>query len=145
MKPKTTWIVIADSQRAFVLKRDKPKGELTVVQSANWKAEAAAEIADKQGRSFATKGASRSAMEPHINSQPKESIFAKVVATDLATAQQAGRFDQLVLCAGPKMLSELADAAEPLLGRYLRGQLQKNLVNAPITEIKRHLDDLMLH
>lgn len=144
MKAKITWVLIADRQRAFVLQSNKLGGGLTLVENAQWTVGPPAKATDQPGRAFSSFGSARSAMEPHQTSQSPEELFAKKLAIELASAHKSGRFDQFVLCAGPKMLSALADATGPILGGYLKAQVQKNLVNTPIKDIVSHFEEVLL-
>lgn len=144
MKAKTTWIVVADSTRAFVMEHAGPGSDLKAVKGKQWTAAPSSEAADHPGRTFSSFSSSRSALEPHVKSQDEEEAFAKVIAAELATAQNSDCFDQLVLCAGPKMLSALVSSVQPVLGDYLRANVQKNLINIPRAELASHFDKVLL-
>ncbi|WP_306258538.1 host attachment protein [Pararhizobium sp. IMCC21322] len=144
MKAKTTWIIIADRSRAFVMVHEGPGSGLKAVKEAQWKADVSSGASDQPGRSFASFGSARSALVPHVNSQAEEEMFATKIAAKLAAAHKGGNFDQLVLCAGPKMLSALVNSVEPMLGGTVRATVQKNLVNTPPAEMASHFDEVLL-
>lgn len=144
MKAKTTWIIIADRSRAFVMVHNGPGSGLKAIKEAQWKADVSSGASDQPGRSFSSFSSARSALEPHVNSQDEEEVFATKIAASLAAAHKGGDFDQLVLCAGPKMLSALVNSVEPMLGEAVRATVQKNLVNTPPAELPSHFDEVLL-
>jgi len=127
-----------------VMVHNGPGSGLKAIKEAQWKADVSSGASDQPGRSFSSFSSARSALEPHVNSQDEEEVFATKIAASLAAAHKGERFDQLVLCAGPKMLSALVNSVEPMLGEAVRATVQKNLVNTPPAELPSHFDEVLL-
>jgi protein required for attachment to host cells len=66
-------------------------------------------------------------------------IFARQVAHELETARIAGRFDRLVIMAGPKFLGMLRAVLPASVKSTLAAEVPKDLVNQPLQAITEHL------
>ena len=138
------WIIIADSKRAYTLENPGIGKGLRELDDMVWHADKSEEPTDQPGRSFASAGTSRSAMEPHINRRSPESVFAKKIAGDLLAKLRAGKFDTLVFVAGPHMLSSLLECSRSGFEQIEIRTLQKNLMNTPRNELADHLEKVMI-
>jgi protein required for attachment to host cells len=65
--------------------------------------------------------------------------FARQLAHELETAQLAGRFDRLVIMAGPKFLGMLRAVLPASVKATLAAEVPKDLVNHPLPAIREHL------
>ncbi len=144
MVGNTKWIIIADSKRAYALENPGIGKGLRELDDMVWQADEPEEPTDQPGRSFASAGTSRSAMEPHIHRKSAESIFAKKIAGDLLTKLRTGNFDSLVFVAGPQMLSSLLECSKSGFEKIEIRTLQKNLMNTPRNELADHLEKVMI-
>ncbi len=140
MKAKTTWILIADGARA------------RIVRQADAKAEAAGQaedllfeidhkplreiMSDRPGRSFASEGARRSAMD--YRSEPEreqEARFAHTLLEELERRLVDGEFERLAIVAEPRMLGALRQKLSPALRQTIVAEVAKDLTKIPRQEL----------
>lgn len=148
MKPVTTWILIADAARARVLTASTPQAQLAPVTGLTLEAEhqKTSEImSDRQGRTFQSVGAKRSAYEarqdPH---RALKKSFAHHVCELLEEKAKAGAFTRLVLVAPPPFLGDLRSAMSQALRGRISGEIAMDLTKTPNNEIKSHLGDVVI-
>ena len=65
--------------------------------------------------------------------------FARQVVHELEAARHAGRFDRLVIMAGPKFLGMLRALLPASVKATLAAEVPKDLVNHPLHAIREHL------
>src|SRR5690606_26754851 len=98
MKPKVTWILIADGAHARILENTGPGRGLTQVEGLVFDNEplTAREIeSDRPGRAFSSASADRSAMEPPTDPvEYRESEFLRRVADVLLKQHHQQKFDR---------------------------------------------------
>ena len=139
MKPKTTWILLADGAQAKVFQNTGPGSGLVPVTDLLFEEEPkqAREImADKPGRSFASAGTARSAMEYSSDPvQVREARFVKSVADVLARKHQEGAFARLIVAAAPTALGDLRGVMSDQLKQAVVAELDKDLTNLPTPEL----------
>ena len=101
----TTWVIVADSARARVLEAESANGPLTEVDALVHPASRLHPqkiTSDLPGRSFDRGGQGRHAMESQVDPRRHEQVrFATELAHYLGTARTEGRFERLVIIAGP--------------------------------------------
>lgn len=143
------WILLADAARARVLK--KPGRAPDMMQApAEIVFEAEAEhrplrdiMADAPGRSFASSGGRRSAMEYHSDPVREQTRrFATSVLADLEARFDAGEFDELVICAPPRMLGALREAIPEKLAAVVRSEVAKDYTKLPPLALRETLQRL---
>jgi protein required for attachment to host cells len=149
MKPKKTWIVIADGMHARILRQDKRGAPLVPALDRELYEPAAHGFSrdlksDAPGRGFDGAGA-RHAMEPRVDPKTHEKqMFAKRVAELINGAALRKTFDQLVLVAPPKTLGELRTQLGGPAKKAVIGELSHDLVKTPISELPQHLADVLI-
>ena len=147
MKPTVTWIVIADGQEArFFANLGPNKGlEKLSPNDISIELERTSEImSDDRGRAFDSAGEGRHGMEPQTDPHEEEKRrFLKSVAKGLNEAAKSGQFDQLVVAAPPKALGELRQDLDDKVKRLIRGELHKDLVNTPDSELPKHFEEVL--
>ncbi len=147
MKAKTTWILIADGAQAKVFEHLGPgKGlkALDDLQFAQEPLQAHEIMADRPGRSFASAGSARSAME--YSSDPvavRERRFVENVAEVLDKQLQKGAFDRLIVAAAPTALGDLRPAFSKGLRDAIIAELPKDLTNLPTPKLEAHFADIL--
>jgi len=151
MKPKKTWIVIADGMHARILRQDKRGAPLTpaldqelydpAVHGFSRDLKSAA-----PGRAFDSgSGGARHSMEPRVDPKTLEKQnFAKRVAELINDAASRKTFDQLVLVAPPKTLGELRTQLGEPAKKVLIGEIHHDLVKTPIHELPQHLSEVLI-
>lgn len=132
---KGIWIVVADSEKALVLKND---GTAIEPKLSFVRREDAPEViiaSDAPGRRSDVGAGQRSAMEVPDYTRLNAEGFMADLAADLARAQRKGSFDKLVLVAPPQVLGALRDALSEGLAAHVVAQIDKTLTKHPLAEI----------
>jgi protein required for attachment to host cells len=149
MKPRTTWIVLADGMHARVLRQDKHGAPLVPALDHELYEPAVHGFSrdlksDAPGRAFDTGG--RHAMEPRTDPKTHEKqLFAARVAELINTAADQKTFDQLILVAPPKTLGELRAQLDAHARKLVIGEVPRDLLKIPATELPAHLADVLAH
>ena len=142
MKAKITWVLVADGARARIV-----RGLATDAEAADRPEDLVFEIdhkqlreimADRPGRSFASEGARRSAME--YGSDPvaeQEAAFAGMLLGELERRHAAGEFDRLGIVAEPRMLGLIRQKLSPQLGRTVVKEISKDWTKLPPGELRK--------
>ena len=143
---RTTWVVIADGARAFIMANTGPGSGLTLVPGSPHEHDTAktAELgSDRPGRTFAsTHSGTRHAMEPKVDwHQFEEQKFAKDMAKLLDAARNRKAFDHLVLVAPPHTLGDLRAALDKQTKALVTAEIAKDLTRHSIPDIPTHLGD----
>jgi protein required for attachment to host cells len=147
MKTTRTWILIADGARARVLENDGPGKGLHEVEGLVFHGdhESTHEImSDREGRSHASVGPGRSAIEAH--SDPHRELkkkFAHRLAEALAQGLQRKAYDRLVVVAAPSALGDLRAALPAAVRAKVTGEVAQDLTKTPDAEVARHLADVL--
>ncbi len=149
MTHASTWILIADAARARVVRKpvhpsDARQIPLETVFEASADPRALREImADRPGRSFASTGARRSAMEYHSDPVREQTRgFAASLLKTLETRFTAGDFEELIICAPPRMLSALREAMPEELETAVSSEVAKDFTKLSEIELHEVLDRL---
>ena len=147
MKAKTTWILIADGAQAKVFEHTGPGKGLRALEDLQFEQEPlqAQEImADRPGRSFASAGSARSAME--YSSDPvavRERRFVEKVAEELDKHLRKGEFERLIVAAAPTALGDIRPAFSKALKAAIVAELPKDLTNIPTPKLEAHFTELL--
>lgn len=147
MKPKITWILIADGARARVLCHDGPGRGVAAVPDALFEASHAPDReidADKPGRTFDSVGAGRHHKEPRTSPHRQQKAdFARELAQMLERRRGEGAFDRLLVVAPPATIGDLRSSmSKEVRGRVI-AEVAKDLTHVPNAEIDRHLEDVL--
>lgn len=94
---------------------------------------------DKPGRSYASVGGRRSAMEQADWHEIEEQRFAKEVAERLETLVRERSIEALVIAAPPKILAELRKQMHQEVGKRVIAEVDKDFTNQPVHEIEKLL------
>jgi len=94
---------------------------------------------DRPGRSFASTGTHRSAMEQTDWHQLAEDRFIGDVADALYRQVHAGRFETLIVVAPPKVLGGLRKAFHKEVSDRISAEVPKDLTKHPVHDIERLL------
>ena len=149
MKPQKIWVLVADGARARILRDVVPAGKTRAGREdlvfRSEQRQLREIMADKPGRSFASTGTRRSAME--YNSDPvreDDRAFAATLAEVLDAHRVAGDFDQLVVAAAPQMLGDLRQAFPANLRRATIAEVAKDFTKLPAHELRGAIANLKL-
>lgn len=132
MRPPNLWVLVADGSRARILRNvlklavyEDPSEDLTFGAEHR---SARDIMSDKPGRSFASVGARRSAMEYHSDPvREEERSFALSLATRLEKHHQSRDFDMLAIVAPPRMLGYLRQSSSEQLHEITIAEIAKDL------------------
>jgi protein required for attachment to host cells len=142
MKRKRLWYVIADGGRARFVERDANGAFRTITSFVSTELHARAHDLglDQPARVKESANSARHAIEPRrdLHEAAKED-FIRTVADALATEHGQGQFDQLVLVAPARVLTELKDRLGKPIAASVVSDLQKDLTKIPDHELATHL------
>jgi protein required for attachment to host cells len=94
---------------------------------------------DRPGRTHASSGTARSAMDETNWHKLEKHRFAKEIADALYAAAHEGRFKKLVIAAPPMTLGDIRKALHKEVQDKVIAEVAKDLVNMPSHEIERTL------
>ena len=141
----TTWILVADRSGARILGHTGPESGFYLVEEIEHPAgrlRSGDFLTERPGRVHDRMGDQRHAVSNEDD--PVEhavAAFARDLAGRLRQAQLDGRYDRLVLVAGPKLLGKLRDSLDKHV--VVAATLDKDLAGVPLVELERHLSGLM--
>jgi len=148
MKPKRTWILIADGGRARVLEATGIGHGLHEVDAseADNPVPPTHELGRAPpGRVYESVGHQRHAVAPRKDlHQAVETSFAGQIAARLDSALKRDAYDRLVLVAPAHMLGDLRKAITPEMREVVLAEVAKDLTKVPNDEVASHLEGVML-
>lgn len=136
------WALIADGRKALFLRNsgDTKDYDLRVVWHRTMDNPATREQgADRPGRSAPVPGVRGGSLEATDWHQIAEDRFAAEVADILNKAAADGAFEEVVIVAPPKVLSELRDHLSAKTARLVIAEIPKTLTDHPVEKIERIL------
>jgi protein required for attachment to host cells len=147
MKTERVWVLVADSSRARIIRspelRAKDDRHLADLVLESEHKPAREIMADKPGRSIASVGARRSAME--YRSDPvrlQTEQFAGAIADQLERRRAAGEFDRIVVVAEPRTLGAIRRKLPQQLAATVAAEVAKDLTKLPPDELRAAIVDL---
>jgi protein required for attachment to host cells len=127
-----TWIVVADSTRArlFALaERSRQLLEIDDLVHPESRVRDRNLVSDRPGRTFDSRGRGRHAKQPeHSAHEVQVEEFAQAVARRLERGRRNGKFDRLVVVAGPRFAGRLHGHLSAATRALIRREVHKNLV-----------------
>lgn len=143
MKPKRTWVLIADGSRARILEQVGKGARLSEVEGSRIEIHIPPSrdiVSDKQGSTMVSGGAVRHAYTPQTDPHREaKRHFLERVAEHLKGRLDAGAFDELIVVAPPQALGDLRAAFDPHLADRVVHEVAKDLTKVPDHEIAGHL------
>lgn len=146
MRKTKIWVLLADAGRVRVVRAVHHAGNMgqdpleTVFERTAEPRPLREIMSDAPGRSFASTGARRSAMEyPADPVRDETRRFAGSLLSDLEARRGAGDFDQLVICAPPRMLGILREVMPTELAAVIRVQVAKDLTKLPALKLREQV------
>jgi protein required for attachment to host cells len=152
-----TWIVVADQRQAlfYETERASRRGR-TRLDGAGRAADAGCRLAlkltnplaqpdreletDRPGRAFSSSSGPRHAIDGERSTRRSEQEdFAKRVAEEMARAHHAGKFDGVVLAAGPRMLGLIRAVLPVSVRSAVTAEIAKDLVRLEGRELIDHV------
>lgn len=95
---------------------------------------------DQPGRTFASVGSARSAVEQTDWHDLEEKRFAHDVAGKLANMVREGRVEKLVIAAPPRTLGELRQAMTDEVKSRVIAEIDKDFTTQPVPDIQKHFE-----
>jgi len=138
--PHNALVLVGDGQKALFLrnKGTAHRVELVVEQVLERDNPPTREQGtDRPGRSNASVGVARSAMEETDWHTIAEERFAGELADALYRYAHANRFEKLVIIAPPKILGNLRKALHAEVTARVTAEIPKELTSHPVAEIER--------
>lgn len=141
------WILVADRGHARILHcvPDVLPKYITIASFDHPESREAAHDAetDAPGR-IQLRGASRSAVEPHVD---RAHVTAQHFATELLTyldhACREGRFERLFVVAPPLFLGTLRASYNPHIQKRIAGEVSKDFSGLSDAQLQSHLTELL--
>lgn len=144
MKPIVTWILLANARAGRVLEHTGPGKGLTPLGGQEWTADKPRAHRDKAGVGHSIAGPGVAAVEQPNLQKLNDAQFAKQLIEHLSKAFRVKKFDRLILIAGPHMLGLLRQELGAPLCAVLVGEIPKDLSLRPLSEVERHLGELIV-
>jgi len=139
-----TWVIVADSSRARIFARPGKTAELTEVDDLVHPESRSLThnlVSDRPGRTFNSRGSTRHAKQPkHSPHEVEMDDFAQELARRLERDRKKGKFQQLILVAGPRFIGRIHQHLSPATAALVKRELHKNLVHRSEKTIRTHLD-----
>jgi protein required for attachment to host cells len=136
------WVLIGDGRKALFLvnEGDEKFPNLRRLSVRLHETPATHDMGtDAPGRSFASVGARRSALQTTDWHDLEEHRFAATIAAEINAAARDNRFKRLLIVAPPKILADLRQELSPMARGKLVGEMDKDLTKHSIAEIERLL------
>lgn len=146
MKPVRTLVLMADDAEArFLISEGPGTGlrELAGLSTAQFP-DLTIDYQDRPARQTGGGGAPRHGVEPHETLEvQRRDRFARHVAEALDQEWAQAKADRLVVAAAPKMLGVLRKLISGPAAAALAGDLAKDLMKIPPTDLARHFEGLI--
>lgn len=147
MKP--VFIVVADNSRARIFTAESSSAELLEIETMSHPEGRQHEqdmVSDLPGKDAAKGGAGGHAYEDKNSPKQQQTIdFAKRVAHYLDDARAQNRLQQLLLVAAPAFLGELRNQLSTETRDCIVFELDKNLAQHSVDDIRHHLPEFLTH
>ena len=141
MKARRTLVLVADGARARILREPGSSADggdrlEDLVFEADHK-RLREIMSDRPGRSFASQGARRSAMEYHSDPvRGQEEEFAATLVSQLVRHHAAGDFDRLAIVAEPRMLGHLRQKLPAFIRKLITSEAARDLTKLPTDKLR---------
>jgi protein required for attachment to host cells len=135
-----TLILVVDGQKALFLRNRGNAQHIDLVVERILEQDNPAtreQGTDRPGRSNASPGVARGAMEEVDWHRLGKERFANEVAEALYRRAHANRFDSLVIIAAPRILGNLRKAFHPEVIDRIAAEIPKELTSHPVSEIEK--------
>ena len=140
--PNGAWVVVCDGRKALILENagDAQFPNLKTIEAAEQPDPPTRDLGtDRPGRSFASVGTARSAVEQTDWHDQEERNFVTNLAKRLDEAVLSAATTGIVIVAPPRALGVMRKAYSNHLRQALIGEVDKDLVSLPVYEIEEHL------
>ena len=135
-------VLVGDGQKALFLRNKGDAGRVQLVVEDIFERDnppTREQGTDRPGRSVASVGTARSAMEEVDWHHLEKERFAEEVAAALYRYAHDNRFEELIVVAPPKVLGTLRKAFHAEGTERIVAEIPKEMTSHPIPEIERHI------
>ncbi|MBR1126456.1 host attachment protein [Bradyrhizobium lablabi] len=135
-------VLVGDGQKALFLRNKGDAGRVQLVVEQVLEREnppTREQGTDRPGRSVASVGVARSAMEEADWHHLEKERFADQLAEALYRYAHDNRFEELIVVAPPKVLGSLRKAFHSKVTDRIVAEIPKEMTSHPIAEIERHI------
>lgn len=143
MKPKVTWILVADGSRGRIYRREGEKAGLQTAldQEFSHEVRRMSEMGtERPGKVRESGNSAHHAIAPRADwTRQEKQQFAGQLAGVIEEHAQRKEFDRLILVAPPQTLGDLRAALGKLAQERLVGELGKDLTALPVKDLEAHL------
>lgn len=139
---KTTWVLVAENSRArlFDWQSQDVLHEISDLSHPESRLHERDLVSDKPGRIFDGAGEGRHARQAPTSAKHHESqTFAKEIVAMLEQSRCRNEFEHLVIMAAPQFLGQLREEMPPSLQKTVLHEIDKNLAQHPVEDIRKHL------
>ena len=143
MRAVQTWILVANTRSARALCNLGPGKGISQVRGACWVAEAPHSYSDRAGVGHSIAGPAVAAKDQADPAELAAIDFADSLAEMLQSARRDGRFERLVVVAGPAMLGLLRKALTADVRRTITVEVAKDLSHLTPSQLVSHLGEVM--
>jgi protein required for attachment to host cells len=135
------WVVVCDGRKSIILENrgDDVFPNLRMKETTEHKSPAThTQGTDAPGRSFASRGGVRSAVEQTDWHDEDERAFLVKLAQRIDAAVTAGEVKRLFIVAPPRALGMIRQHYSPATRKAVVAEVDKDLTKTPIHEIEKH-------
>lgn len=147
MKPKRTWVLLADAAQAKIVEYIGPGRGLQPVEGAVFSHIHASThnlTSSRPGRAFDGMGQGRHSMESGTDAHAYEKYkFARELVQFLEVKAQQDDYDRLILVLPPRMLGDFRGLLKQGTQLRVYKELAKDLVSVPLNELPSHLQEVI--
>ena len=136
------WVVVCDGRKALIFENAGDADLLNLITKETRVAEnppTHAQGTERPGRVHQSVGSERSAVEQTDWHDQAERAFLRDLATRLDHAVVSGETKAIVLVAPPRAMGALRPDLSPAVNAALKGEITKDYVGQPVSEIEKHL------
>lgn len=139
-----TWALVANGGRARIVKYLGDSNAREVFDINDGQLKTSELLTDRAGRSFASKGKSRSGMELHTDPvRNQERLFAEELTGFLAEKFKQGDINALMVVASPRTLGDLRSALPKSLKSRVICESDKDLTQLPVPKLLEALHQML--
>jgi len=139
---KLTWILVADTTRARIFTADTPSSPLEEIEDLSHSKSRLHDreiTSDLPGKIKSVGGGGHAYEQPTDPKKYEAEAFAHSIAQHLEDAHNEGRFEQLLIIAGPSFLGMLRSNLPEQIKKLVRFELDKEITSLSAAEIRQHL------
>jgi protein required for attachment to host cells len=136
------WVVVCDGRKALVLENAGDAELLNLVTKETRQADNPStheQGVERPGRVHQSVGGERSAVEQTDWHDEAERTFLRELAARLDRAVAAGETKAIVLVAPPRAMGMLRAALSPRVNKAVKGEITKDYVMMPVSDIEKRL------